>query len=97
MPAKRVDIVLYRHDVLAENNEHDSEADWEIVSVNASPTEEETPIKVGTLLANHYGLSGGTATNLSAADFVAMLRKSVLFWKDKANAAPVELKEKFKS
>ena len=37
-------------------------------------------------------LEGGTDTNLSDADFVAMLRKSVMFWKDKVLAAPENLK-----
>lgn len=89
MPAKRVDIVLYRHDVLAENNEHESDADWEIVSVNAASTVDETPIATGTLIANHLQLSGGTSTNMTDSEFVALLRKSVEFWKDKANVAPV--------
>lgn len=86
MPAKQVDIVLYHHEVLAENNEHSCDADWEVISINASPTEEEVPIPVGSLIANHLELSGGTATNMSDEDFVKQLRKSVLWWKDKAMA-----------
>jgi len=89
-------VVLYSHAVLAEGQENETEADYEIVSVNASPTEEEAPIAVGTLIANHLQLSGGTATNLSDSDFVAMLRKSVEFWKDKALIAPKTLLEKLR-
>lgn len=94
MPALSAYVVLYRHDVLAENNEHETDADYEIISVNASPTEEESPIPVGALIANHLQLSGGTATNMTDSEFVQMLRKSVEFWKDKAQTAPKELYHK---
>lgn len=92
--AKSVYIVLYAHDVLAENNENETDADWEIVSVNASPTEDEPPISPGTLMANHFQLSGGTATRMSDSEFVAALKQSVEYWKDKALAAPVSLAER---
>lgn len=92
IPAKSVWVVLYNHDVLIEKNENESEAEWEVVSVNASPTEDEPPIPTGALIANHLGLSGGTDTKMSDADFVSLLRKSVEFWKDKALACPENLK-----
>lgn len=92
IPAKSVYVVLYRHDVLAEKNEHETDADYEIVSVNASPADEEAPIPTGALIANHLGLNGGTNTNLTSDQFVELLRQSVLFWKDKALAAPEHLK-----
>ena len=94
MPAKSAMLVLYRHDVLLENNEQSCDADWEIISLNASPFEQmasELPMSVGTLLANHFQLSGGTATNMSNDDFVRALRMSVEFWKDKAMVAPANL------
>jgi len=94
IPAKSVWIVLYNHAVLIEKNENESEADWEVVSVNASPTEEEPPIPTGALIANHLELSGGTATNMTDTEFVTLLRKSVEFWKDKALACPENLKLK---
>jgi len=96
IPAKSVQIVLYAHNVLAENNENESEADYEIVSVNASPTLEGTPIPSGALIANHLGISGGTATKMTDSEFVALLRKSVEFWKDKANLAPAVVIENVK-
>ena len=89
IPAVAVDIVLYSHATLAENNEQSCEADWEVISVNASPIEGEVPIPTGALIANHLQLSGGTATNMSNDDFVALLRKSVEFWSDKALSAPM--------
>ena len=86
--ARTVQVVLYRADVLAEDDARSTPAQWEIIAINASPTEEEVPISVDALIANHFQFSGGTATNLSDHDFVAMLRKSALFWKDKALLKP---------
>lgn len=92
MPALSAYIVLYSHAVLAaEGKENETDADYEIVSVNASPTEEEAPIPTGSLIANHLQLSGGTATKMTDAEFVALLRKSVEFWRDKALVCPSEL------
>lgn len=82
MPAKSVEVVLYRHDVLG--TDANTDATWEIVSVNASPEQGEIPIHPDTFMHNHFGSDGGTATNLSDADFVAKLKKSFLYWKDKA-------------
>jgi len=87
IPARMVDVVLYSRDVLADNSENSTNADWEIVSVNASPEERwrgELPIQPDTLIANHFQLSGGTATNMSDSEFVEALKQSVLYWKDKA-------------
>lgn len=91
--AVKVYAVLYSHDVLLENKENDTDADFEIVSINASPTEEEAPIPTGALIANHFQLSGGTATNMSDSDFVALLRKSVVYWKNKSQVCPLHLKQ----
>jgi hypothetical protein len=91
VPAKSVEIVLYHHDVLAEDGDGESGCEWEIISVNASPTEDETPIPMGALIANHLHLSGGTATNMTDSEFVAQLRISQEFWSDKALACPEEV------
>jgi hypothetical protein len=82
--AAAVDIVLYHHDVLAENNEHSGEAEWEIVSVNGRPTLDAMPMSPGTLMANHFQISGGTATHMNNAEFMKALRESFLYWRDKA-------------
>lgn len=87
MPAKQVDIVLYASSVLAEDGDNEQPADgdtWEVISINANPVEGEMPIPTGALIANHLGLDGGTATNMTDSEFVALLRESVAFWKDKA-------------
>ena len=71
-----------------ENGEASSDAEWEIIAVNAHITNEEVPIQPNTLIANHFQLDGGTATGMSAVEFEEALRKSVLFWKDKAMVSP---------
>lgn len=88
MPAESVFAVIYRADVLAEDNEK-AVGDWDVISINASPfpTNVEVPMPVGTLIANHFHFSGGTSTGLSNDQFVEMLRQSAIFWKDKAMAA----------
>lgn len=82
--AEHVNIVLYHKDVLDEDDGRSTDADWEIISINAAPTDEDVPIDPDTLIANHFELSGGTATKMSAEAFEAALKKSVLYWKDKA-------------
>ena len=87
MPAKSVDIVLYSSAVLADDGDNElpaEEGNWEIISINANPFEEEMPISPEVLMHNHFGSTGGTATNLSDEEFVAMLRKGFEFWKNKA-------------
>lgn len=95
-PAVAVDIVLYRKDVLDEDNDWKvlespwmpcvpvMGEDWAIVSVNAHPTADtNVPIEPDTLIANHFHLSGGTNTGMTNDEFVDALRISVLYWKDK--------------
>lgn len=93
MPAAAVDVVLYRRDVLLEDEDANSltGADWEIVSINARPTLEEEPMTVGTLLANHFHVQGsddgGTSTGMTADELVEALRVSYAYWRDKARVA----------
>lgn len=83
--AKTVFICLYHNSVLIEKNENESNCDWEVITVLASPTldSEPTPMPVGTLLANHFEFSGGTSTKMSNDEFVEALRKSANYWKNK--------------
>ena len=86
-PAKAVNIILYRYDVLEENKERSTECEWEIVSINARATEEPEPITVGALMANHFGADGGTSTMMDDHRFAVALRKSWEYWQDKAMIA----------
>ena len=82
--AKRVEIILYSHDVLMENDEASTPADWEIISINGYPTDELAPIDPMTLMHNHFGSSGGTDTNLSPEEFEEKMREAFEYFKDKA-------------
>ena len=88
IPAKFVEIILYSKEALAEGNENSLNVDWEIISINASPTEDEDiPLRPMTLVSNHFELDGGTATGMSEREFIVALKKSVEFWKDKGLVA----------
>ena len=91
-PAKAVTVILYSSAVLAEGGDNDLEAEegnWEIISLNASilDTGESEPMAPETLMSNHFGDAGGTDTEMSDAEFVAELKLSREFWKNKALAA----------
>ena len=83
IPAKFCEVILYHRTVLEETQGYQAVADWEIISINASPTLEASPIPPDALIANHYGLSGGSKTNMSPEEFEAALKESVMWWKDK--------------
>lgn len=95
-PAKSVDVILYRKDVLEEDHDWVVDTrnvmhlgltphDWAIIAVNCHPTgpEVEVPIDPQVLIANHFMLSGGTRTGMDDHQFVEALRVSVDYWKDK--------------
>lgn len=74
--AKHASLVLYRHDVLAENNERETEAEWEIVAIKARVTEEEEPMDPYTMARNFLHLKGGTKGDFTAEQFA----KSIVYW-----------------
>ena len=85
LPALSVDVVLYSTKVLAEDGEdYDHSADYEVVTILAKPCIGEQPMPPETLMANHFKISGGTATNMNPEEFEKALKESFLFWKDKA-------------
>jgi hypothetical protein len=88
--AVTTDIVMYSSKALAETDQNSllpKQDNWEIVSINASSVKGDAPIHPMVLMHNHFGSSGGTATNLSDSDFTDMLRQSFNFWKNKASCA----------
>lgn len=74
--AKHASVVLYRHDVLAENNERQTDAEWEIVAIKARVTEEEEPMDPYTMARNFLHLKGGTKGDFTAEQFA----KSIVYW-----------------
>lgn len=75
-PAKYAQVVLYRHDVLDENNERETDAEWEIVAIKARVTEEEEPMDPYTMARNFLHLKGGTKGDFTAEQFA----KSIVYW-----------------
>lgn len=78
--AKYASVVLYRHDVLAENNERETDAEWEIVAIKARVTEEEEPMDPYTMARNFLHLKGGTKGDFTAEQFA----KSIVYWNNHA-------------
>ena len=74
--ATHASVVLYSHAVLAENNEADTDAEWEIVAIKARTSEEEEPMHYYTMARNFLHLPGGTQGDFSADDFA----KSIIYW-----------------
>lgn len=85
-PAKKVQVVLYRHDVLAEGYEQSQNSDWEIISINASPIEKDIPMDNNTRARNVLKLKGGTDVKLGwmsvdeLTGFIKDTAESSLFW-----------------
>ncbi|MGA0383402.1 MAG: DUF3228 family protein [Flavobacteriaceae bacterium] len=87
--ANSVEIVLYSSVVLAEGSDNmlpPESGNFEIVSINASLCEVgvEEPMPPETLMANHFGETGGTFTKMSDSEFVDALRRSRDFWRSRA-------------
>jgi len=78
LPAMHVDLVIYSHETLGIDSSTD--ADWEIVSINARPTIEEEPPTPMAMARNFLELVGGTKAEYSAEDFA----KSILYWSTRA-------------
>ena len=76
-----VDLILYRHDVLAETNEQTTDADWELISFQAIPEDmEDMPMGPVTMMRNQLQLTGGTKANYKSGQWAA----SVKFWQEYA-------------
>lgn len=74
--AKRASVVLYRWDVLAENNERETDAEWEIIAIKARVSEEEEPMDPYTMARNFLHLKGGTKGDFTAEQFA----QSIVYW-----------------
>ena len=87
MPAKHVEIVLYRRDVLGADErslswlfEPTKFAEWEIISINARATEEEEPMDPLTMARNYLEKTGGTKGVYTAQQFA----DSIWYWSQRA-------------
>ena len=76
-----VDLILYRHDVLAETKEQTTDADWELISFQAIPEGiEDMPMGPVTMMRNQLQLNGGTKAYYKSEVWA----ESVKFWQEYA-------------
>lgn len=79
-PARRAEIILYSHDVLAKDGDAPPtrEAEYYIVSINAYPTLEAEPMSPMTMARNFLNLKGGTRPEIpyTAEEFA----HSIIYW-----------------
>jgi len=79
--AGRVEYILYRHNVLAENDEQSTDADWELISIHAIPEGvENLPMGPVTMMRNQLELKGGTKAHYSSEEWA----DAVKFWQEYA-------------
>lgn len=76
-PTGKVELVLYSHDVLAENNEQSTHAEWELISIHALPQGvENMPMGPVSMMRNQLELTGGTRAQYTADEWA----ESIRFW-----------------
>ena len=72
-----VELILYRNDVLAENNEQTTDLEWELISFHAIPKGvQNMPMGPVTMMRNQLELIGGTKASYKSEEWA----KSVEFW-----------------
>jgi len=74
--AKYATVVLYRADVLAEDDDRSTDADYEIIAIKARTSEQEEPMDPYTMARNFLHLKGGTKGDFTAQQFA----ESIVFW-----------------
>lgn len=79
-PAKAVELICYRADVLAEDDDRSSTADWEVIAIKARASLEPEPMDPMTMARNYLHLPGGTKGNFSADQFA----ESIVYWSNHA-------------
>jgi hypothetical protein len=85
LKAEAVDLILYRQNILAENNEQSTDLDWELVSINGIPSGlKKMPMGPITMMRNQLELPGGTKARYSSDEWA----ESVQFWQNFASLQP---------
>ena len=81
----KVELIVYRNDVLAENNENTTSAEWELISINALPKGlDKLPMGPVTMMRNQLDLIGGTKASYTKDEWA----ESVRFWQKYAALSP---------
>ena len=77
LPTGKVEFILYSHDVLAENNEQTTDAEWELISIHAFPEGvDHLPMGPVTRMRNQLEHTGGTKAQYPSEKRA----ESVHFW-----------------
>ena len=88
--AGNVELILYHHDILYENDENTTDAEWELISINALPMGVESmPMGPITMMRNQLELIGGTKAKYSSDEWA----ESVQFWQKFAPIDPNNFKD----
>ena len=81
LKAGKVELILYRHDVLKESNENTSNSKWELISFHAIPIGvKNMPMGPVTMMRNQLQLVGGTKGIYTSEEWA----ESVYFWQQYA-------------
>ena len=77
LAAGKVEYIVYRNDVLAENNENTTDSDWELISIHAIPKGvDKMPMGPVTMMRNQLNLEGGTRAHYTSEEWA----EAVEFW-----------------
>ena len=77
LSAGKVEFILYHHDVLAENKEQSTDAEWELISIHAIPEGvDDFPMGPVTMMRNQLELVGETQAEYPSKEWA----ESVSFW-----------------
>tara|TARA_Y100000996_G_scaffold277853_1_gene219062 strand:+ start:1839 stop:2399 length:561 start_codon:yes stop_codon:yes gene_type:complete len=77
LKAGKVELILYRNDVLKESNENTSSSEWELISFHAIPSGvKNMPMGPVTMMRNQLQLVGGTKGIYSSEEWA----ESIYFW-----------------
>ena len=80
IPCRFVDVVLYRKDVLEEDGDEVTGADWDIISINGRLKKNPKPMDPLTIVRNWLHLPGGTEMKgRTTENVLQMLCDSILF------------------
>ena len=81
LKTNKVELILYRADVLKETNENSTNDDWELISFHAIPEGiDNLPMGPTTMMRNQLQLPGGTKGKYSSKEWA----ESVDFWQQYA-------------
>ncbi|MAV64523.1 MAG: hypothetical protein CMG00_04950 [Candidatus Marinimicrobia bacterium] len=73
----KIELILYRKDVLKESNEQATDMDWDLIAVHSIPKGiKKLPMKPETMMRNQLQLKGGTKGYYSSEEWA----ESVHFW-----------------